>query len=123
MNDLQLGTFKWEMSKKMSKTLSSLMKEAQRHTIAEALYYTKDTRSSRHETKKKEGGPLGPHQPKPPRSTPNRGKKSVFERYTPLIATKREILNQEADSKVGRRLKYLKKTEPSEVGSLQAGSH
>lgn len=47
MNGLQLDVFKWEISKKMSKTLLGLIKEAQRHTIVKALYYTRDTRPSK----------------------------------------------------------------------------
>lgn len=37
MNGLQLGAFKWKMSKKMPKNLSGVMDEVQRHTIAETL--------------------------------------------------------------------------------------
>lgn len=47
INGLQLSSFKWEMFKKMPKTLSGLIEEAKRHTIAEALYYTEDTRSGK----------------------------------------------------------------------------
>lgn len=79
MNGLQLCTFKWEISKKMLKTLSGLMKEAQRQTIVEALYYTKDTYFSRPEARKSEGGPSRLPQLRSPKSSLNKGKKSGFE--------------------------------------------
>lgn len=43
MNNLQPGSFKWEMSKKMPKTLLGLVEETQKYTIAKALYFTGHT--------------------------------------------------------------------------------
>lgn len=47
INGLQLDALKQEMSKKTPKTLLDLMEEIQKHTIAEAMYYTRDTHSSK----------------------------------------------------------------------------
>lgn len=59
MNGLQSGSFKWEMFKIMPKTLLSLMKAAKKHTIAKALYFTRDIHFNKEETQKAERGPLG----------------------------------------------------------------
>lgn len=75
MNGLQPSTFKWEISKIMSKTLSSLLEEAQKHIIAEALYYIGDTRSDKLKIWKNEGGSSGQPQPRSPRSALDREKK------------------------------------------------
>lgn len=92
----------------MPKTLLSLIEEAQRHTIYEALYYTGDTRSGRHDAWKGEGGPLGPSWPGPPRSAPDRGRKKGFEWYTPLTTTCSEILNHVERQNILKRLNPLR---------------
>lgn len=76
------------------KTLLGLIEESQKHIITEALYFTKDTHSSKEDVQKAKGGPSRPSQGRPTRSHLNRGKKIVFEQFTFLIITRREILNQ-----------------------------
>lgn len=71
----------------MPKTLSGVMEEAQKHTIAEALYYTGDARLDKEEARKVERGPSKPLKGRPAKSIPNKGKNSVFERYNPLTTT------------------------------------
>lgn len=82
-----------EISKKMSKTLSGLMEEAQKHTIVEALYNTGEPHTMRTKAQKAEGCPLRPYRARPPRSVQDKGKKSMYKRYNPLTTTQKEILN------------------------------
>lgn len=88
MNGLQSGSFEKEMSKWMLKTFSEFMEEAKQHIIAKALYFIGDASSINEESKRVAfGGPLGPTQGKFERPHPNKGKKSIFDRYTPFTTT------------------------------------
>lgn len=66
------------MSKRTLKTLLGLIKESQRHTIAETLYYIEDAHSSKEEARRVEGGPSGSPQGRPSRSLLDKRKKSVL---------------------------------------------
>lgn len=64
------------MSKWMPKTLSSLIKEAQKHIITEALYFTENTHSTKEDTRRAAlEGPSRPIQRRSERLNLNKGKK------------------------------------------------
>lgn len=82
----------------MPKTISVFMEKAQKQTIIEALYLTGDTHSTKEDIRKVvPGGPLRPLQARLKRPCPDKGKKSVFDKYTPSMTTRKEILNQVED--------------------------
>lgn len=76
MNGLQSCSFKWKMSKRMPKTLSSFIEEAQKHIIIEVLYFIENTHSTKEESKRIAiDDPSRPTHGRSERPYPNKGKK------------------------------------------------
>lgn len=68
------------------------MEEAQKYTITEILYFTRDTHPTREDVRRANlKGPLGPFQGSLERPRVDKGKKSMFDQYSPVTTTRRKI--------------------------------
>lgn len=97
------------MSKRMSKTILGLIKKARKYIIAKALYFIRDTHSTKKESKRAVArGPSRPTQGMLERAYQEKGKKSMFNQYTSLTTIGKEILNQIEDQNLLKRPNPIK---------------